>query len=65
LQDKLNASKHDLLWIRLPLPTGRVDLYGHLYAMESLAQGEARFRTVPQKMSEAVVAALRQAEIVI
>jgi len=62
LQDKLNASKHDLLWIRLPLPTGRVDLYGHLYAMESLAQGEARFRTVPQKMSETVVAALHQAE---
>jgi len=62
LQDKLNASKHDLLWIRLPLPTGRVDLYGHLYAMEILAQGEARFRTVPQKMSETVVAALRQAE---
>ena len=62
LQDKLNASKHDLLWIRLPLPTGRVDLYGHLYATESLAQGEARFRTVPQKMAEPVVAALRQAE---
>ncbi|MDB6067521.1 MAG: hypothetical protein JWR26_3729 [Pedosphaera sp.] len=62
LQDKLNASKHDLLWIRLPLPSGRVDLYGHLYATESLAQGEARFRTVPQKMPEAVVAALREAE---
>jgi hypothetical protein len=62
LQDKLNASKHDLLWIRLPLPSGRVDLYGHLYATESLAQGEARFRTVPQKMPEPVVAALREAE---
>jgi hypothetical protein len=62
LQDKLTASPHDLLWIRLPLPAGRVDLYGHLYATESLAQGEARFRTVPQKLPEAVVTALRGAE---
>jgi hypothetical protein len=62
LQDKLNASEHDLLWIRLPLPSGRVDLYGHLYATESLAQGEARFRTVPQKLPESVAAALREAE---
>ncbi|HMJ64100.1 MAG TPA: hypothetical protein VK615_02025, partial [Candidatus Binatia bacterium] len=62
LQEKLTASPNDLLWIRLPLPTGRVDLYGHLYQTESLAQGEARFRTIPQKLSESVVKALTSAE---
>jgi len=62
MQEKLNVSPHDLLWIRLPLPSGRVDLYGHLYTTEGLAQGEARFRTVPQQMPENVMAALRSAE---
>src|SRR5437773_6831513 len=62
MQDRLNVSPHDLLWIRLPLPSGRIDLYGHLYSNEGLAQGEARFRTVPQQMPAAVADALRAAE---
>jgi hypothetical protein len=62
LQEKVSVSPHDLLWIRLPLPGGRVDLYGHLYQTESLAQGEARFRTIPQKLSESVVKALTSSE---
>ena len=62
MQERLNVSPHDLLWIRLALPMGRIDLYGHLYASEGLAQGEARFRTVPQRLPEQVVAALRGAE---
>jgi hypothetical protein len=62
LQEKLTASPHDLLWIRLPLPGGRVDLYGHLYQTESLAHGEARFRTIPQKLAEPVVKALTSSE---
>jgi len=61
-QEPLSVSQHDLLWLRLPLPTGRVDLYGHVYAAESLAQGEVRFRTVAQQLSEPVVAALKAAE---
>src|SRR5205807_9375749 len=62
MQDRLNVSPHDLLWIRLPLPAGRVDLYGHLYTTDGLAQGEARFRTVPQRLATEVVNALRAAE---
>lgn len=62
LQDALEVSAHDLLWIRLPLPSGRIDLYGHVYATESLAQGEARFRTVPMKLPEPAVSALKGAE---
>jgi hypothetical protein len=62
MQERLAVSAHDLLWIRLPLPSGRLDLYGHLYAAESLAQGEVRFRTLPQKLPESALAALRAAE---
>ena len=62
LHEGANISPHDLLWIRLPLPTGRVDLYGHLYTNDGLAQGEARFRTVAQMLAPEVVTALRAAE---
>jgi hypothetical protein len=62
VQERLPVSKNDLLWIRVPLPSGRLDLYGHLYAAESMAQGEIRFRTIPQKLSETSLAALKAAE---
>jgi hypothetical protein len=62
MQERINVSPHDLLWIRLPLPSGRVDLYGHLYTTDGLAQGEARFRTVKQNLPPEVVNALRAAE---
>jgi hypothetical protein len=39
-----------------------VDLYGHLYTTDGLAQGEARFRTVPQRLPQEVVKALQGAE---
>jgi hypothetical protein len=62
MTDGVNISPHDLLWVRLPLPIGRVDLYGHLYGADGLAQGEARFRTVAQSLAPEVVNALRAAE---
>ncbi|HUR44653.1 MAG TPA: hypothetical protein VMZ27_02165, partial [Candidatus Saccharimonadales bacterium] len=62
MEERMSVSPHDLLWIRLPLPAGRVDLYGNLYSTDGLAQGEARFRTVPQKLAPEVVTALRAAE---
>src|SRR5258706_3372715 len=52
MPSEIDISTNDLLWMRLPLPGGRVDLYGHLYTTEGLAQGEARVRTVPQLLSE-------------
>lgn len=61
-QERLVVSPHDLIWIQLPLPAGRVDLYGHLYSAEGLAYGEARFRTVPLKLPAAVDATLRSSE---
>jgi len=62
MQEPMDVSPHDLLWIRLPLPSARVDLYGNLYTTDGLAQGEARFRTVPQRLPPEVVTALREAE---
>src|SRR5262249_6821536 len=62
MQERINVSPHDLLWIRLPLPAGRVDLYGNLYTTDGLAQSEARFRTVRQKLSAEVVTALKGRE---
>ncbi|MBI5388173.1 MAG: hypothetical protein HZA90_26205 [Verrucomicrobia bacterium] len=62
LQERQSFSQHDLFWIRLPLSSGRVDLYGHLYSAESLARGEVRFRTVGQIFSDAVAKALKAAE---
>jgi hypothetical protein len=62
MDEKLNVSQNDLLWIRLPMASGRVDLYGHMYTSEGLAQGEARFRTEPQRLPAAVITALQQAE---
>ena len=61
-QEPLTVSPHDLLWIRLPLTSGRLDLYGHLYAAEAMAKGEVRFRTVAQRLPEAVIANLKAAE---
>jgi hypothetical protein len=62
MKEGLHVSPHDLLWVRLPLPQGRVDLYGHLYTTDGLAQGEARFRTVAQTLAPDVVNGLRSAE---
>ena len=62
MREEVKISPHDLLWVRLPLPGRRVDLYGHLYSSDGLAPGEARFRTVPQNLAEEVVQQLRAAE---
>lgn len=60
--ETISVSPRDLLWVRLPLASGRVDLYGHLYVEDGLASGEARFRTFPQALPAAAAAALAGAE---
>ena len=61
-QERLVGGGSDLLWLRLALPSGRVDLYATIDAADGAASGEARFRTLPQKLPPSTVAALRQAE---
>ena len=61
MQKRLTVSGNDLLWINLPLPSGRLALYGRIEATAA-AGGEVRFYGEPQKLAEPVVVALRQAE---
>ena len=57
-EDFLAADPHDLLWFKLPLGEERLELYGHLHRSEG-GPREARFRTLPAVLSEAVVATLK------
>ena len=62
INEREAISPHDLFWIQLPLAARTVTLYGHVYREDSLAAGEARFRTLPQTISPEIVQALKQAE---
>jgi len=53
-EERLNVARSDLIHVRLPISGSRVDLYGNLDESEALAQGETRFRTIPQPFPESV-----------
>ena len=57
-EDFLAADSHDLLWFKLPLGEERLEFYGHLHKSEG-GPKEARFRTLPAILSEAVIARLK------
>jgi hypothetical protein len=57
-EDFLAADPHDLLWFKLPLGEERLEFYGHLQRSDA-GPREARFRTLPAVLSEAVVARLK------
>ncbi len=63
-QQKLSAAgSSDLLKFSLHLATGRLELFGRFESTsERLAAGEARFRTLPQRLAPDVAAALQAAE---
>ena len=61
-QERLDVAAHDLIWLRLSLPSGRVDLYARLQQGAALAAGEWRFRTIGHRFGKDVQAALRAAE---
>jgi hypothetical protein len=61
-QERFEAARYDLIWLRLNLTCGRVDLYGQLEQATAMAAGEWRFRTVGQRFGEDAVSALRSAE---
>jgi hypothetical protein len=47
-EEKIECSRNDLVWIRLPLGGGPVDLYARLERDAALAAGEWRLRTLQQ-----------------
>jgi len=61
-QEKMEPARSDLLWLRLNVAAGRIDLYGHVEKDAALAAGEWRFRTIRQRFSEAAAAQLKAAE---
>jgi hypothetical protein len=58
--ERLNVAASDLIHVRLPIASGRTDLYGRVDESEALAKGETRFRTIPQLLSEPIQNALEQ-----
>jgi hypothetical protein len=58
--ERLPVAASDLIHVRLPIASGRTDLYGRVDESEALAKGETRFRTIPQMLSEPVQNALEQ-----
>ncbi len=61
-RDDLAVHTHDLVWFRVNLPSGAVDLYARLEEDRALAYGEWRFRTIGQKLENAFIEGLKAAE---
>ncbi len=61
-QERVKTARNDLVWLRLNVSCGRLDLYARLDVKAALASGEWRFRTLGQRLSEEASAALRAAE---
>lgn len=59
-EDYLGLDAHDLLWFKLPLGEERTEFYAHVYTGENVGPREARFRTVPARLPEATVEALKR-----
>ena len=55
-------TRNDLLWLRVPVGSARIDLFGHVEKEPALAAGEWRFRTERQKLPETVLAQLKAGE---
>ena len=64
VQEPSPCSPRDILWVRLPLSTGPLDLYGHIDS-DGLASSEARFQTLPMRLPEASANALRSGTVVV
>jgi len=57
-QERIAKDETELIWIQIPLPSGKVDLYGYLSAGQAMATGEAVFRSIPLALSQPALAAL-------
>jgi len=61
-QERIEMARNDLVWFRLNLACGDINLYAHLEADSAMAPGEWRFRTIAQNMDVPRVSDLRAAE---
>jgi hypothetical protein len=49
-QERIDAARNDLIWLRVRLAGGALDLYARLEQEAALAVGEWRFRTIGQRL---------------
>ncbi len=61
-QERIVAGRNDLVWLRLNLGGGGVDLYATLEEQTALARGEYRFRTVSQRLAPEIEAQVKSAQ---
>ena len=61
-QERIDISGHDLVWLRISLACGDIDLYAYLESDSAMAEHEWRFRTVAQNKGNGEVGALKAAE---
>ncbi|MEE9129643.1 MAG: hypothetical protein V3T84_06455 [Phycisphaerales bacterium] len=60
--EPIQLAHSDLLWFRVQLDRDSADLYAHAVGDRAIAEGELRFRTVPQDVGEDRQSALRSLE---
>jgi hypothetical protein len=58
-QERVSAGPNDLLWLRAGVGGGRFDLYTFVDTQSSMAGGEIRVRSLPQKLSDDTLNKLR------
>jgi hypothetical protein len=59
-QQKVEAARNDLVWLRMTLPDAPLDLYARVDPGPALAAGEWRFRTVGQRLTPQRLAQLKE-----
>lgn len=59
-QEKVEAARNDLVWLRLTMPDSPLDLYARVDAAAAMAAGEWRFRTVGQRLPPPRAAAIKE-----
>lgn len=60
-QERIAQDETELIWLQVPTPSGKVDLYGYLSAGQAMAAGESVFRSIPLALSPTTLAALEAA----
>lgn len=60
-QERIQAAKNDLIWLRMELRQGQFDLFAHLEQDEAMASGEWRLRTIPMRLPTGTINILREA----
>jgi hypothetical protein len=59
-QQKVQAARNDLVWLRVTMPDAPLDLYSRVDPGPALAAGEWRFRTVGQRLTPQRLAQLKE-----